>query len=299
MTAYPKHERLLATLRTAYTEQYPRSAAADARARRVLVDGISHGARLFDPYPFRVAAAEGSAVTAIDGQRIIDFWQGHYANILGHNPAVIRDALIAELQCGSGLQTGLPEERLIAYGERLAETLGAERVRLTTAGTLATMYAIMLARGYTGRQVVLKLAGGWHGANPLALKGVNRTQEGFTRADSAGVPSATTDEIMVTRFNDVAALEEVFRQAGDRIACLIFEPCLGGAGFVPASAEFMRAARELTAHHGALLILDEVITGFRFCAGGVQRLYGVTADLSTYGKIIGGACPSGSAGAPT
>ena len=291
LSEYPKHERLLADLRAAYAEKFPRSGVADARARRVMTDGISHGARLFAPYPFRVADARDGAVTAIDGQRIVDFWQGHYANILGHNPAVVREALIAELERGGGLQTGLPEERQIEYAERLAAALGAEQIRMTTAGTLATMYAIMLARAYTGRQVVLKLAGGWHGANPLALKGVNRTADGFTHADSAGVPTATTDEIMVTRFNDVEALEAAFRQAGDRIACLIFEPCLGGAGFIPASSEFMAAARALTQRYGALLIIDEVITGFRFCAGGAQRLYGVTADLSTYGKVIGGGMP--------
>ena len=144
------------------------------------------------------------------------------------------------------------------------------------------MYALMIARAYTGRKVVVKVGGGWHGANPLALKGVAHSDTGYDSVDSAGVSSATDDEIIVTRFNDVEALERVFAAHGDRIAAFIFEPCPSVAGFIPASLDFMQAARRLTAQYGAVLILDEVITGFRYCASGAQRLYGVQADLSTY-----------------
>jgi len=286
-----RHERLLATLRAEYEATFTASRAAHERACGVLIDGSSHDARSFDPYPFYVRQAEGAYVTTLEGRRLIDFWQGHYANILGHNPALVREALVAELQRGAGLHTGMLEERHTAYSRLLAETTGAERVRLTTAGTLATMYAIMLARGFTGRRLVVKIAGGWHGANPMALKGVSRGEGRFDAVDSAGVPEATADEIVVIPFNDVDTLHKVFRSMGDRIACLIFEPCLGGAGFIPATAAFMGAARRLTEQYGALLILDEVITGFRFCVGGVQRLYGVRPDLSTFGKIIGGGMP--------
>jgi glutamate-1-semialdehyde 2,1-aminomutase len=288
---FHNRDRLLSRLRRDYVARSPRSQAGQLRAGKVLVDGISHGARSFDPYPFRISAAQGARVTDLDGHEIIDFWQGHYTNVLGHNPAVIREKLCAELECGAGLQTGLPDERESEFAELLAHAVGAERVRLTTAGTLATMYAIMLARAFTGRTLVLKVSGGWHGANPLALKGVDRTECGFDQVDSAGVPLSTADEILVTRFNDVERLQRVFEQYGDRIACFIFEPCMGGAGFVPATAEFMMAARDLTAHYGALLILDEIITGFRYCAAGVQRLYGVQPDLSTFGKVIGGGMP--------
>ena len=285
------HGPLLDALRGEYEIKFPASARAHARAREVLVDGVSHGARLFEPYPFRVESAEGAYVSAIDGHRLIDFWQGHYTNILGHNPAVIRRALVDELEHGWGLQTGLPEERQTEFALALARATGNERVRLTTAGTLATMYAIMLSRGFTGRQIVVKVAGGWHGANPMALKGVGRQADGFDRVDSAGVPTTTEEEIVVIPFNDVDLLRKVFRSLGDRIACLIYEPCLGSGGFIPATPEFMHEARALTAHYGAMLILDEVITGFRYCAGGMQRLYGVQADLTTYGKVVGGGMP--------
>ncbi|MBC7235489.1 MAG: aminotransferase class III-fold pyridoxal phosphate-dependent enzyme [Chloroflexi bacterium] len=289
--AIPKHERLLQGLFRDYEARYPTSKSAHERAKKVLIDGVSHGARLFKPYPFRVIAAQGAHVTDIDGHRIVDFWQGHYANILGHNPAIIREVLVRELEHGFGLQTGLPEERQSEFAQALAQAAGAERVRLTTAGTLATMYAIMLARAFTKRHLVLKVAGGWHGASPLALKGVGRRADGYDHVDSAGVPATTEEEILVVRFNDVEALKHIFARYGERIACFIFEPCVGAAGFLPASGDFMRTARELTRQYGALLILDEVITGFRFCAGGVQKLYGVQADLTTFGKIIGGGMP--------
>ncbi len=285
------HTPLLDALCQEYEEKFVNSARAHARAREILVDGVSHGARLFEPYPFRVQSAEGAYVSDIDGHRIIDFWQGHYANILGHNPAVIRRTLVQELEHGWGLQTGLPEERQTEFAQALARATGNERVRLTTAGTLATMYAIMLSRAYTQRQIVVKVAGGWHGANPMALKGVGRTAAGFDGVDSAGVPTTTREEIVVISFNDVDILRKVFRSLGDQIACLIFEPYLGGGGFIPATQAFMDEARALTTRYGAMLILDEVITGFRFCAGGVQRLYGVQADLTTYGKIVGGGMP--------
>ena len=292
MSIHPyDREQLVQGLFADYRREYPRSESAHTRAIRVLVDGISHGARTFSPYPFRIASAQGATVTDLDGHEIVDFWQGHYANILGHNPVVVRERLVAALEQGSGLQTGIPDELQTTFAETLIGAVGAESVRLTTSGTLATMYAIMLARAHTRRKVVVKVAGGWHGANPLALKGVGRSATGFDKVDSVGVPPSTAEEIIVTPFNDVEALEQVFRADGDRVACFIFEPCPGRNGFIPASPEFMTRARALTEKHGALLILDEVITGFRFCASGVQRLYGVRPDLSTYGKVIGGGMP--------
>ena len=286
-----RHQRLLTALTDEYQQAFPRSREGHQRAVSVLVDGISHGARTYAPFPLRVRAALGARVTDDDGNEIVDYWQGHYANVLGHNPPEVTHGLIAMLQQGYGLQTGLPEEREVEYAELLAKATGADQVRLTTSGTLATMYALMIARAYTGRKLVLKVGGGWHGANPLALKGVGQANGNYNRIDSAGISSSADEEILVTRYNDVEALERVFAAVGDQIAAFIFEPCPSVAGFIPTSPAYMDTARRLTAHHGSLLVLDEVITGFRYCAAGAQRLYGVQADLSTYGKVIGGGMP--------
>jgi glutamate-1-semialdehyde 2,1-aminomutase len=152
------------------------------------------------------------------------------------------------------------------------------------------MYAVLLARAYTKRNLVLKVGGGWHGAQPWGLKGVGFHQ-GFQQADSEGLPAVLTEEVLVTRFNDTEALHTVFQQQGDRIACFIIEPFIGAGGFLPAHREYITEARRLTAHHGAVLIFDEVIAGFRFRAGNVGALYGVQPDLATFGKAMGGGMP--------
>ncbi|MFO7696232.1 MAG: aminotransferase class III-fold pyridoxal phosphate-dependent enzyme, partial [Anaerolineae bacterium] len=219
------HAQLVRDLSQAYIREFCNSAQSHIRSLDALVDGISHGARTYSPFPLRVQAAQGAWITDIDGHRLVDYWQGHYANILGHNPPEITERLIESLQADYGLQTGLPEEQEIAYASLLAQTTGAEQVRLTTSGTLATMYALMIARAHTGRKIVVKVGGGWHGANPLALKGVAHSDSGYDSVDSAGMSSTTDDEIIITRFNDVEALERVFGAHGDRIAAFIFEPC--------------------------------------------------------------------------
>ncbi len=284
-------EALVARVHEQYKDRYPRSGQAYARALRYLVDGGSHAARMFDPYAFRIEAAHGSQVRDLDGHDIIDYWQGHYANILGHNPPEVTGPLAQAFGAGWGLQTGIPDEAQADLAELLLRQTGDERVRFTTAGSLATMYAIMLARAFTGREVVLKAAGGWHGSQPLALRGTHFGREGFGGMDSAGLPEQASLETLVTRFNDVDALHDVFRHYGDRLACFIVELCPGNGGFMLADPAYARAARELTQRYGALLIVDEIITGFRFCAGGLQKLYGIKGDLTTFGKIIGGGMP--------
>jgi glutamate-1-semialdehyde 2,1-aminomutase len=151
------------------------------------------------------------------------------------------------------------------------------------------MYAVMLAQGLTGRDLVLKVGGGWHGASPYLLKGVNfRPEEGFEGRESAGLLDDIVRRTLITRFDDGDDLLRVIEANGDRIACFIVEPFLGVGGFLPASREYLALARSLTEKHGIVLIFDEIISGFRFCPAGVQTLYGVRPDLTTFGKIIGG-----------
>jgi glutamate-1-semialdehyde 2,1-aminomutase len=288
------HSRLLADLAQAHTQHAPASAALNDRALKVLIDGGSHSLRLIEPFPLRIAAARGARVTDEDGHGILDFWQGHLANILGHNPPAITEALARAFEGGFGLQTGFTDALQVETAEILCRQTNAERVRFTSSGTLATMYAILLARAFTGRTLVMKVGGGWHGAQPWALKGVGfhaGDQNGFQQVDSAGVPVAVTDKVIVTSFNDPQRLHEHFQQYGDQLACFIVEPFLGAGGFVPATPEYLSAVRELTQRHGALLIFDEVISAFRFHAGSLGALHGIQPDMATYGKIMGGGMP--------
>jgi glutamate-1-semialdehyde 2,1-aminomutase len=291
---HANHEKVLRALAAEYERRAPRSAALNREALRHLIDGGSHAIRLIRPFPPRIASASGAFVTDEDGHRILDFWQGHYANVLGHNPPEITGPLAAALASGFGLQTGFTDRLQVEVAELACRLTASERVRLTTSGSLATMYAVLLARGFTGRSLVMKIGGGWHGAQPWGLVGVD-LKEGdhasFQHAESKGLPGAVADEVICTRFNDTAMLERLFAEHGSRIACFILEPFIGSGGFVAGSPAYLAAAREITAKYGSLLIFDEVISGFRFTAGAISTLYGIRPDLATFAKAMGGGMP--------
>jgi len=234
------------------------------------VDGGSHAMRLLEPFPPRIVVAEGAWLQDEDGHDILDFWQGHHANVLGHNPKVITSALAAAFETRFGLLTGFADRLQVEVAEILCQQTGAERVRFTTSGSLATMYAVLLAKAFTQRRLVMKVGGGWHGAQPWGLKGVSfcaTRGTGFQGVESEGLPQAIPDEVLVTRFNDTTMLRDDFRQHGDQVACFIVEPFIGAGGFMAASREYLQTARQLTLHYGALLVFDEVVSGFRFRAG--------------------------------
>ncbi|MBU4203963.1 MAG: aminotransferase class III-fold pyridoxal phosphate-dependent enzyme [Acidobacteria bacterium] len=274
-----------------YRNNHPRSYELFQRAGRSLIKGGSHSIRLMDPFPVYDVRSEGARVTDADGHSIIDFWQGHFANVLGHNPPIVLDGLRDYFAGGQGLLTGFPGMLQMELAEILLSRVKAERVRFTTSGTLATMYAVMLARAYTGRSFVIKIGGGWHGAQPYLLKGISHFREGLDELESAGLPRHIDASILMTRFNDMEDLKSRFKKHGKKVACLILEPFVGAGGFLFAAPDYLRLARELTEKYGSLLIFDEVISGFRFSAGGVQKFYGVSPDLSVFGKTIGGGMP--------
>jgi glutamate-1-semialdehyde 2,1-aminomutase len=286
---------LLAELAEAYTRYSPKSKALNEQAKKVLIDGGNHTLRLVQPFPPRIVSAQGAWLQDEDGHKILDFWQGHLANILGHNPKVVTSELARGFENRFGLQTGFTDRLQVEAAEILCQRTGAERVRFTTSGTLATMYATMLSRAFTGRKLVMKVGGGWHGGQPWALKGISfysgTAGGGFQKVESEGIPASITDQVIVSALNDPDRLRDHFRQYGDRLACFIVEPFIGVGGFKAASREYIEAARELTRHYGAVLIFDEVIAGFRFRAGNTGALYGVQPDLATFGKIIGGGMP--------
>ncbi|MGA2585918.1 MAG: aminotransferase class III-fold pyridoxal phosphate-dependent enzyme [Candidatus Aminicenantales bacterium] len=286
-----KINKLLDVLETRYKKKTKKSRKLHERAQAVMVRGGSHSIRLWTPYPFFMARAKGPYVYDVDGNAFIDYWQGHYANILGHNPAVLKKEFERFDPEAGSLHTGFEGESQVLLAELLLKQIGHKdyKVRFTTSGTLATMYAVMLAQATTGRQGILKIGGGWHGASPYLLKGVKfHEKRGFNHPESAGVPREILRDIFITRFDDPDDLERILQKKRDKIGCFILEPFLGVGGFLAASKEYIELARRLTERYGIVLIFDEIVSGFRFCPSGVQKLYGVEPDLSTFGKVIGG-----------
>jgi len=284
-------ERLYLDLKNTYMQKHKKSKEFFKHANQFLVYGGSHNLRLNDPFPFYDVRCQGPLVTTVDGDSYIDFWQGHFANILGHNPKFIREALQEFLQNGEGFVTGFPGQYQTQLAELISRQTGAEKIRFTTSGTLAAMYSIMLAKSYTQRELILKIGGGWHGAQPYTLKGMPNLSKELEFMESAGLSNHSDSSIIMTRFNDPEDLEDKFRLYGDRLACLIIEPFMGAGGFIFSQKDYLHKARELTHQYGVQLIFDEVVSGFRFHAGGLQSLYGINPDLSLFGKTIGGGMP--------
>jgi len=282
---------LLGELIENYKLKHRKSEERFKKANQFQIKGGSHNIRLFAPFPFYDVHSNGSKVTDIDGNTYIDFWQGHFGNVLGHNPRVVLDVLLDYFQQGQGLATGFPSHYQKELAELILKRIGGDKIRFTTSGTLSTMYAILLAKAFTKRELVMKVGGGWHGAQPFVLKGISVYKNGLNQIESAGLSSELDSTTIMTKFNDVEDLKEKFNTFGERTACLIIEPFIGAGGFIFAQKEYLKKARELTNQYNAVLIFDEVVSGFRFHAGGVQSLYGIKPDLSVFGKAIGGGMP--------
>jgi glutamate-1-semialdehyde 2,1-aminomutase len=264
-----------------------------ARAERVLPGGVSSPVRAFRGVggePVFVRAAQGAWLWAEDGRRYIDYIGAYGPHILGHrHPAVV--AAIQEA-LARGTAFGAPTLREVELAERIAAALpSVEMVRLVNSGTEATMSALRLARAATGRHRFVKFAGCYHGhADPfLIAAGSGAATLGVP--SSPGVPEAVTADTLLAPYNDLAAVEGLFAARGSEIAAIIVEPIAGNMGLVPPLPELLPGLRRLCDRHGALLIFDEVMTGFRVAWGGAQTLLGVTPDLTTLGKVIGGGLP--------
>src|SRR4029077_832904 len=200
------------------------------------------------------------------------------------------EALRAVLE--EGTSYGAPTEREIELAELISSTVPSmEMVRLVNSGTEATMSALRLARGFTGRDLTIKFEGCYHGHVDSLLVKAGSGMATLGIADAAGVPKAFAETTIVLPFNSISALEQTFKERGDQIAAVIVEPVVGNMGCVPPVPGFLEALRELTSRHGALLIFDEVMTGFRVAPGGAQQRFGIKPDLTTLGKIIGGGLP--------
>jgi len=273
----------------AYRLKTPLSENLFKRAKKVMPGGISHNIHYFPPYPFFVKHAKGSKIWDMDGNEYVDLWMGNYTHILGHRPRVVIQAI--EKQLKEGIHWGLVYKKQMEWAELIRELVpSAEMVRFCCSGTEATMYAVRLARAFTGKKIILKIAGGWHGANPDLSLGIKMPYE---REESLGLLPELQKYTKVIPFNDLSGSLEVIHQNKKDLAGIILEPIVGEGGFTPATKEYLQMLRSETKKLGALLIFDEVISCFRVALGGAQERFHITPDLTTLGKIVGGGLPVG------
>jgi len=271
---------------------------AFARACQVIPGGVNSPARAFGAVggePLFIARGEGAYLDDIDGNRYIDYIGSWGPLILGHaHPRVVAAVQEALRQ---GASFGAPTERESELAELICQCLPSiQMVRFVSSGTEAAMSAIRLARGFTGRDVIIKFAGCYHGHVDSLLVAAGSAALTHGVPSSPGIPAGCTRDTLVLDFNDVQQLEEAFAARGDHIAGVIVEPIPGNMGLVQPTTEFMNALRHLTDRRGALLIFDEVITGFRLGLGGAQEMLGIRPDLTVLGKIVGGGLPVGAYG---
>ena len=272
-----------------------RSSELFNRAKRVLPGGVNSPVRAFRAVggtPFFVAHGHGSSLADVDGEEYLDYVCSWGALILGHAHPVVLDAVRAA--AGRGWTYGAPCEAEVDLAEEVRQRMPSlEMMRFVNSGTEATMAAVRLARAATGRDIIIKFEGCYHGHADSFLVKAGSGVATLGLPDSPGVPAALAGLTLTAPFNDARSVADLFREHADRIAAVIVEPYVGNAGFIPPESDFHPALRSLCDRHGALLIFDEVMTGFRVAAGGAQERLGVKPDLTTLGKIVGGGFPVG------
>ena len=269
-----------------------------ARAQRTIPAGVNSPVRAFRSVggaPRFFTRGEGACLWDVDGKRYIDYVGSWGPAILGHaHPAVVR---AVQETAQHGLSFGAPTEIEIEMAETLCRLLPSlEMVRLVSSGTEATMSALRLARGFTGRSKIVKFEGCYHGHGDSLLVKAGSGALTFGQPSSAGVPPAIANETIVLPYNGIAAVEAAFAESGGEIACIIVEPIVGNMNLIMPRAGFLPGLRAVCDRHGAVLIFDEVMTGFRVHPRGAQGRYGITPDLTTLGKVIGGGMPVGAFG---
>jgi len=275
-----------------------KSHAAFARAKAVIPGGVNSPARAFggvggEPIFFR--SAQGQHLTDIDGTTYLDYIGSWGPMILGHRHPRVVAAI--ERALATGTSYGAPTEAESHLAERIIDAVPSiEKVRMVSSGTEAAMSAVRLARGFTGRAGIVKFAGNYHGHVDSLLVAAGSSAATLGVPDSPGITKGTAQDTIVLEYNEPQQLEDLFATRGDTIAAVLLEPVVGNMGLVVPSPAFLETARRLTAKHGALLVFDEVMTGFRLAYGGAQELLGITPDLTTLGKIVGGGLPLGAYG---
>jgi glutamate-1-semialdehyde 2,1-aminomutase len=270
-----------------YVAAHPGSQSRFTEQAKYTPSGITHHSRGFDPFPLFIDRCSGARKWDCDGHEYVDYWMGHGANLLGHGHPEILAA--ARRQLGRGLHAGGETELGLKWAQAVCALVPcAEQVRFTASGGEATQLALRLARALTGRDKIIKFHYHYHGWHDVAMTSVDPP---FDVPMSPGIPVSVQRDVISVPFNDIGPVSRAIDEHA--IAAVILEPSGGHYGSVPADPAFLYQLRQLTAERGVLLIFDEVVTGFRFAPGGAQEYFGVTPDLATFGKIMGGGFPVG------
>jgi len=263
------------------------SAKLFLKAKKVHINGVHHNIRFFEPYPFITRSAEGKFLKDVDSNKYVDYWMGHWSLILGHAQKQIQKNAIEQLK--KGWMHGTSNENAISLSEKISKVVPvAEKIRYASTGTEATMYSVRLARAVTGKKIIAKIDGGWHGYTTDLLKTVNWP---FNVSESQGL----TDEehIVSLPLNNLQESLKILNSVKKNLAGVLIEPVLGGGGAIPATPEYLQGIQEMVKTNNALFMLDEIVTGFRFKYGCIYPTMKLDPDIVTLGKILGGGFPIG------
>ena len=278
----------LTSIARQYIDKTPKSAALYKRARQLFPSGVTHDARYLEPHPVSIDRAQGSRKWDIDGNEYVDYFGGHGALLLGHNHPVIVEAVTRQLSRGTHL--GASHELEVEWAELITQLVPcAEKVRLTSSGTEASLLAMRVARAFTGKRIVVRFLSHFHGWHDQTAFGANSHFDGSL---PAGIPPEIAKNIILCPPNDRNRLKQILENHDD-VAAVILEPTGSSFGQVPTTPDYTRAVRQLTSEHNVLLIFDEVISGFRCAPGGAQEYYGITPDLALLAKAMAGGLPGG------
>ncbi|MCW3137735.1 MAG: glutamate-1-semialdehyde 2,1-aminomutase [Methanophagales archaeon] len=266
------------------------------RATKYMPGGVSSPVRAYKPYPFFTSSGKGSRIYDVEGNGYIDYCLAYGPLILGHAPEEVKEAIKEQLE--RGWLFGTPHEGEIKLAEKIIALYPSiEMVRFVNSGSEATMAGIRLARGFSGRDKIIKIEGGFHGAHDGVLVKAGSGATTFGIPDSRGIPPDLVKNTLQVPFNDITALSTILEANAGEVAAVIMEPVMGNVGPIPPEDKYLEDVRRLTKEHDVLLIFDEVITGFRLALGGAQEYYGVIPDITILGKIAGGGFPIGIFGA--
>lgn len=270
-----------------YKKDTKKSAKIFERSKKLHVGGVSHNIRFFEPYPFVTKSAKGKYLIDVDGNKYTDYWMGHWSLILGHSAPKIADKIKKQIQ--DCWMHGTVNQNTVEFSEIIQESVPvAEKIRYVSTGTEATMYATRIARAKTGKKIIAKIDGGWHGYTTDLLKAVNYP---FDQPESAGLTEE--NNIISIPYNNLEKSLSILETVKNDLAGVIIEPILGGAGCIPATKEYLKGIQEFIHRNNSIFILDEIVTGFRFRFGCLYKTLELDPDIVTLGKIVGGGFPIG------